>query len=86
MKELPADYFVGMTRMGDKQMEEIPLYLRDGTPVGVRVLVPAFVIPAEIIMWGERFFVRTEAGGNYKYCEGMCYVATVTNSEDECTK
>ena len=50
-------------------MEMIPLYTRAGEFV-VDVVVPPFTPPAEVLVWGVRFFARREDG---KYCEAMAY-------------
>lgn len=54
-------------------MEEVALYTRYGGYVAT-VHVPPFNPPAEIILWGERFFVRKDG----RYLEGMCWVVMPT--------
>jgi hypothetical protein len=53
-------------------MISTPLYLRDGTPVGVDVLLPPSLIPFEVVVWGTRIFVRSLDG---QYHEGCLYTA-----------
>jgi hypothetical protein len=50
-------------------MLEVTLYTRDGREV-VRVTVPPFELPPEVILWGARYFVRR---GDGLYYEGMCW-------------
>lgn len=50
-------------------MEQIPLYTRDGAYV-CDVYVPPFTPPAEMLVWGQRYFARRADG---KYYEGLAY-------------
>jgi hypothetical protein len=52
-------------------MKPTMLFTRTGAFV-VEVLVPPFQLPAEVIVWGERFFVRNAEG---EYREGLAYFA-----------
>ena len=51
-------------------MQTITLYTRDGREV-TQVQIPHFALPVEILLWGERFFVRRDDG---KYYEGVCWL------------
>lgn len=54
-------------------MSEERLLTREGGFV-TTVQTPPFQIPADVIVWGERFFVRDPAG---EYREGMAYAVPV---------
>jgi hypothetical protein len=58
------------------------LFTRTGKLV-TEVLVPPFQLPAEIIVWGERFFVRTPQG---EYREGMPWFAYDVPGVGACTR
>ena len=50
-------------------MLAVTLYTRDGREV-TQVTMPPFLYPPEVILWGERYFVRRDDG---RYYEGMCW-------------
>ncbi len=59
-------------------MQEVKLYTRDHGYV-TTVIIPAFIIMPDAIVWGSRTFVLS----NGIYCEGFAYVATITKGETE---
>lgn len=54
-------------------MDEFELFLADGTPVGIKVVIPPFTNtkPAEALQWGSRFFFWTPEHKQYR--EGLLY-------------
>lgn len=61
-------------------MEDVSLWTRDGGLV-VNIEIPTLRPRAEVIVWGERFFVLNKYG---KYAEGLAYfVPPAVEPEDE---
>lgn len=58
-------------------MNEVDLLTRNGEHV-TRVQVPDWKVPAEVIAWGERFFVRDPAG---QYREGLVHFVAAASTE-----
>lgn len=55
-------------------MIELELVTREGHPV-TRIDVPPFQLQPEVVVWGERFFVRDETKVN-RYREACAYWVT----------
>lgn len=51
-------------------MVQVDLLTKDGGFV-VKVQIPPFTPPAEVLQWGSRFFVYNKEDG--KYYEGLCF-------------
>jgi len=80
--ELPALLFSATDFFSYHHSEEFmirtTLYAADGTTIVAIVSVPPFPSPAAVIVWGSRYFVRTDTG-NYR--EGLAYHARVHRTD-----
>lgn len=62
---------------GDRMME-IKLLTRDGGYV-VTAIIPPFQLMPEVLLWGERFFGKTDVPDQYRE---ICCVAVVSIKEE----
>jgi hypothetical protein len=58
----------------------MPIYTNDGKFVA-NILVPPWKIPPEMLVWGERFFIRRK-NGDYTEALGSMHVLPRTAIED----
>ena len=59
-------------------MIAIPLYLADGSPIGISAVIPRFSKQPEVLLWGSRAFVRVRCTPTDTYREAFAVAVVET--------